>query len=168
MSKRRLPPDTGGGVNLGLIVTPFLDFSFQLLFLFVCLYQPSSMEGQIQMRLPILAEKKGDATAPNPGDDDPKLEPEITVKVKANRGDLQGNIGQLLVVRDGRETDVRDTKELTTHLKAIREKLQNKDDFKFQADKNIKMAGVMQVVDACRFAGFRNPAFQEPIPEGAQ
>ena len=35
------------GVNLGIIITPFLDMSFQLLAFFVMIYHPSALEGHI-------------------------------------------------------------------------------------------------------------------------
>src|SRR5438132_4181412 len=35
------------GVNLGLIITPMLDMSFQILAFFIMTYHPSAMEGHI-------------------------------------------------------------------------------------------------------------------------
>lgn len=164
--KHRLTNE-GVGVNLSLVVTPFLDFSFQLLFLFVCMYQPSSLEGQIQMRLPMEAEAKGDATAPNLGED-PKVDAEITVRVKTDQGGLNvGGISQLLVIKEGKETEVKDLKELLAKLKQMRENLTNTDDIKLQGDKQLKWDRMIAVVDACRQAGFKNPGFQAPPEPGA-
>src|SRR5260221_11486321 len=36
-----------GGVNLGLIITPMLDMSFQILTFFIMTYNPSALEGHI-------------------------------------------------------------------------------------------------------------------------
>src|SRR5260370_35183942 len=36
-----------GGVNLGLIITPMLDMSFQILSFFIMTYNPSALEGHI-------------------------------------------------------------------------------------------------------------------------
>src|ERR1700683_5514939 len=36
-----------GGVNLGLIITPMLDMSFQILSFFIMTYHPSALEGHI-------------------------------------------------------------------------------------------------------------------------
>jgi biopolymer transport protein ExbD len=174
MRRRYRTREAGLGVNLGLIITPFLDFSFQLLFLFVCLYQPSSLEGQIQMRLPMESKAKGDATEPNLGED-PKFEAEVTVVVKTEKdGQHVGSISQLLVVKDGKTTEVSDKKgkastdprDLMRLLKEMQEKLNNKDDIKLQGDRKLKWAFMVQVIDACRQAGFKNPAFQAPPEEG--
>jgi biopolymer transport protein ExbD len=43
-------------VNLGIIITPFLDMAFQLLAFFVMVYQPPAFEGQMSMR--VLAQDK--------------------------------------------------------------------------------------------------------------
>src|SRR5215218_2902102 len=46
MSRRKLSSEEGG-VNLGVIITPFLDMAFQLLAFFIMTYNPSSLEGHI-------------------------------------------------------------------------------------------------------------------------
>jgi biopolymer transport protein ExbD len=162
MSRRHRQGEAGMGVNLALIITPFLDFSFQLLFLFVCLYQPSALEGQIAMRLPQPAEARGSGDLPNEGDE-PKFEAEVTVQVKTEHGGLHsGGISQIVVVRDGKSTEVKDVKELQARLEEMRSKLNNQDDIKIQGDSKLKWAGMIQIVDACRNAKFKNPAFQAP------
>jgi biopolymer transport protein ExbD len=174
MIRHRRGDDGGLGVNLGLIITPFLDFSFQLLFLFVCLYQPSALEGQIQMRLPMPAEAKGKAEVPNMGED-PQFEAEVTIVVKTEQDGLHaGTISQLTIVRDGKTTEITDKtgrvstdpRDLLQELKKVREDLTNQDDIKLQGDKKLKWAYMIQVIDACRHAGFKNPAFQAPPDEG--
>lgn len=166
MKNRRHGAPDEGGVNLAWTITPFLDFAFQLLFLFVLMYEPSSMEGQMQMSLPMPAEAKGDATAPSPGDEEPKLEAELTVVVKTQHdGVNDGIISQLAVVQNGAETPVKDLKALRDHLKKVREALANKDDINLQGDGRLKWAGMFQVVDVCRAAGFKNPGFKAP-PDG--
>jgi biopolymer transport protein ExbD len=44
-------PEEEGGVNLGLVITPMLDMSFQLLAFFVMIYHPSALEAHIDGRL---------------------------------------------------------------------------------------------------------------------
>src|SRR4051812_36645259 len=51
MSKHEQPERTGAGVNLSLIVTPFLDMSFQILAFFIMTYHPSHLEGHINGNL---------------------------------------------------------------------------------------------------------------------
>ncbi len=44
----RMPRERAAtGVNLGLIVTPMLDMSFQILAFFIMTYHPSALEGQV-------------------------------------------------------------------------------------------------------------------------
>src|ERR1700732_803229 len=45
MRGHKNPPP--GGVNLGLIITPMLDMSFQILSFFIMTYHPSALEGHI-------------------------------------------------------------------------------------------------------------------------
>src|SRR5262245_2870108 len=47
-----------GGVNLALIVTPFLDLAFQLLFYFVMTYHPAALEGYYKVAQVLPPEKK--------------------------------------------------------------------------------------------------------------
>src|SRR2546421_11155369 len=48
MSKNLSLSDVGSvGVQLGLIITPMLDMSFQLLAFFIMTYHPSALEGHI-------------------------------------------------------------------------------------------------------------------------
>src|SRR5207302_10768977 len=47
MSKKHKVDHGGGGVNLGLIITPMLDMSFQILSFFIMTYHPSALEGHI-------------------------------------------------------------------------------------------------------------------------
>jgi biopolymer transport protein ExbD len=51
MAHRRAHDEDEGGVNLGLVITPMLDMSFQLLAFFVMIYHPSALEAHIDGRL---------------------------------------------------------------------------------------------------------------------
>jgi biopolymer transport protein ExbD len=43
--------DESGGVNLGIVITPMLDMSFQLLAFFIMTYHPSALEAHIDGKL---------------------------------------------------------------------------------------------------------------------
>src|SRR5947209_12798125 len=92
-SRHAHPP--GGGVNLGLIITPMLDMSFQILAFFIMTYHPAAMEGHISGNLTppedFLKKSKDTPslpTDPPPPIDEEKLMPHldqvITVQIKAN------------------------------------------------------------------------------------
>src|SRR5207253_11303417 len=86
--KRRLKTDSGGGVQLGLIITPMLDMSFQLMAFFIMTYHPSALEGHIDGNLlpPTLVATKGANAMPMdlPAvDEEPALQDVLLVVVKA-------------------------------------------------------------------------------------
>ena len=60
MSNKRHQTPGAPGVQLGLIITPMLDMSFQILFFFVMTYHPSALEGQLEMLLPATGQAKAD------------------------------------------------------------------------------------------------------------
>src|SRR5437762_1328435 len=84
-----------GGVNLGLIITPMLDMSFQILAFFIMTYHPSALEGHIPGSLvppdnfaKTSKDNKTEITPDQPlsvPEDDllPELQEAITVKAKA-------------------------------------------------------------------------------------
>jgi biopolymer transport protein ExbD len=94
----------GGGVNLGLIITPMLDMAFQLLAFFVMTYHPNALEGHIDGKLlpPQQKALKGDAPkdtkspAPTPEDDqDPDVNDMVYVVIKAvPKGQAEGNLSE--------------------------------------------------------------------------
>src|SRR5438874_12903780 len=49
--RHRLTSGGGGGVQMGLIITPMLDMSFQLMAFFIMTYHPSALEGHIDGNL---------------------------------------------------------------------------------------------------------------------
>src|SRR5438876_6776567 len=98
MRHKRGHGGTGGsGVQLGLIITPMLDMSFQLMAFFIMTYHPSALEGHIDGSLlpPTLiaqsskkAEKSDDLP---PVDDEPPLQDALLVVVKAvPKGEKEG------------------------------------------------------------------------------
>src|SRR5688572_15707446 len=92
MRKRRSRPEEvgGGGVALGLIITPMLDMSFQILSFFIMTYHPSALEGHINGNLVppsktlIASKDKVDPTdTPLLPDSDPDPEDTLQVIAKA-------------------------------------------------------------------------------------
>jgi biopolymer transport protein ExbD len=86
MSRRQSINATSGGVNLGLIVTPMLDMSFQLLAFFIMVYSPATGEEFIGANVtkkkaaPDVA-KAGPGPVKGPGGDDKEFELERTLTI---------------------------------------------------------------------------------------
>src|SRR5438552_16226597 len=89
MSKKHKIVHGAGGVNLGLIITPMLDMSFQILSFFIMTYHPSALEAHVNGKLvppskPLIHGKQN-----VPQDDpllsvqDPELEATLQVFVEA-------------------------------------------------------------------------------------
>lgn len=112
---RRKKPEESQGVQLGLIITPMLDMSFQLLAFFIMTYNPSALEAHIPGSLvpPENYAKKSKDPNPMPEveqplsipeeDLDPSLQDAITIKAKVIlKGQeigsrTEGMLGQIFV-----------------------------------------------------------------------
>ena len=155
------------------VIVPFLDMAFQLLFFFIINYNPSDLEGQMELSLP----SKSAAAAKNPDDVSPMSEShrdeidipaDITVVVttqkdpatrgaissialqdKAGRKALPGGLDNVLAT-------------LETKLKEAQDGLTNKEAIKIEADAALKWSEVVKVVDVCRKTGFVNVSFVPP------
>src|SRR5262245_23979852 len=90
--------DGGQEVNLSLMVTPFLDMSFQLLAFLLIIFKPAPLEGQ--MSLVLAAEKtQGGENRNQPVETEPvKPKVDLTVTVDSNDGGID-----LIRVRHGNE-----------------------------------------------------------------
>lgn len=173
MSRRR-----GGeeGPEPNIPVTPMLDMAFQLLAFFVMTYHPSDLEGQMQLALPsnsaAAAHQQSAVDPQTKNDKDPVLEipADLTVVVKTqNDGVNNGSISALSVVERSGETTIRPsgpdqtvTEALTRYLNKVKDSVDNKSAIKLQADSRLKWDNVVQVMDACRKAGFENVSFAPP------
>jgi biopolymer transport protein ExbD len=163
-----------------LPITPMLDMAFQLLAFFIFTYNPSDLEGQMDLSLPSEAVSKAenkDQVKPDAPSNKESLElpADLTVIITADRGDVNfGGISALTVEdRSGKETiplpdqDERDRN--ITHLDKLRAKLkashgtaENKEAIKLQGDGKLKWESVVKVMDVCRDAGFANISFVPP------
>jgi biopolymer transport protein ExbD len=155
-----------------------LDMTFQLLFFFIINYNPSPLEGQMDLTLPsdkdtikqpdvIPKERNADQE-----EDAPKDPPEVTVVVKTQHdGTNDGYVTSISLKTSAREVQVtgKDNKglspgldELVDALKDLRENLTNKTEVKLQGDSRLKWKEIVRVRDACQRAGFTSAAFAPP------
>jgi biopolymer transport protein ExbD len=166
MSRSR--PDAGSKVQLP--ITPMLDMTFQLLFFFIINFNPADVEGEMNMSLPVDAEKqaqrpedvkKDSKTDKNP---DMEFESDLTVKVRTQRdGVTDGEISDISVLNaNGKEESVGTLDGLKKFLTDKREGLKSKDAVKLQGDGKLKVRSIMKVMDTCRKAGFVNVSFVPP------
>jgi biopolymer transport protein ExbD len=179
----RLASESGGGVQLGLIVTPMLDMSFQLMAFFIMTYHPSALEGHIDGNLlpPTLTATKGANAMPMdlPSvDEEPGLQDVLLVVVKAaTKGQNERQDGEPsrimlkrpenpepAIVADTDSTIADGLRKLTAELK---KDASAKASIKIEADGELKHLYLMQVYDACKRAGYQNISFVAPPRERA-
>jgi len=193
MSRRkRHPGDSGGGVALGMIITPMLDMSFQILSFFIMTYHPSALEGHINGSLvpPTKTAVHGkESNKPEDNllpDTEPELEASIVVFAKAvpkGGPDEHGrHDGQptTIYIKNKEDTDltmVADAGEDATvdaSIAKLKARLKSvlgtgagaamKGNVRLDCAGDMKHMYVMQLYDACKQAGFQNVAFVAPIP----
>ncbi|MSQ93002.1 MAG: hypothetical protein EXR98_00430 [Gemmataceae bacterium] len=171
------------GVQLGLIITPMLDMSFQILAFFIMTYHPSALERNIQGLLAPPEARKGDgrlieddllAEAPPVAD----LAAAVTVKVRAvmpgneNKTHALGTLAQIFV-RSGLDVEaelVADThhdladalKLLDKRLKEMLGNASGKASVKIAPDGDLRQEYVMAIYDTCRAAGYGHVHFVPP------
>jgi biopolymer transport protein ExbD len=170
------------GVNLGLIITPMLDMSFQLLAFFIMVYHPSALEGHIDGNLlppTEIAEKSANAVPTDlPAIDvEPQLQDALLVVLKSvgreqNEGQRMDGEPSTIMLKRPENPDAitipgtgsanplpEDLKKLTAELK---KEGVAKGNIKIEADGDLKHQYLMQVYDACKQAGFQNISFVAP------
>ncbi len=177
-----------GGVNLGVIITPFLDMAFQILSFFIMTYHPSALEGHIPGSLvppENVAKKSKDNNTVNPMDLNQsvpedllneELNQAIQVKVNAvpkGQVDKDRREGQLTKIFLKQPTDasyqlVADSdNEVKTAVGLLEKQLKqiqgaDKANIKIEGDGDLKQMYVMMVYDACKKAGFNKIHFVPP------
>ncbi|HZT82429.1 MAG TPA: biopolymer transporter ExbD [Gemmataceae bacterium] len=160
----------GAASEVMLPIAPMLDMSFQLLFFFILNFNPVSViEGQMELSLPApMAVKSNEPKVdPNPkADKEPEVEAELTVLVRTQHSEEhKGQISDLRIQRaKGGEMEVgrKDLPRLIAELQRLQKDLTNKTDIMVQADSHLMWSEVVDVMDACRQAGFTNVGFQPP------
>jgi biopolymer transport protein ExbD len=166
---------TEGAPEPNVPITPMLDMAFQLLAFFVMTYHPSDLEGQMQLALPSEntpashQQKEQDPTAKSEKNPVLDLPSDLTVVVKTQNDGVNNGAISALTVEDTSGTatirvagDQKLGDALTHYLKDHREMVSNKSAIRLQADSHLKWENVVQVMDACRKAGFENISFVPP------
>jgi len=181
--KRKRSENGSTGVALGMIITPMLDMSFQILAFFIMTYHPSALEGHVNGAL---AARKA-VGAPNrdfiPTGPDPEPEANLSVIVKSvPKGGLQehervdGQPTQIyvkatedltpsLIADDGEAVDV-SMRKLTDRLKRAVVGAGLRGNVRLECQGDLKHQYVMRVYDVCKAAGFDNVAFAAPARPG--
>jgi biopolymer transport protein ExbD len=174
MARQRKVEVEGVELSINSTITPMLDLAFQVLLFFILTYHPSQLEALMDMNLPDAGEK---ASADTPKESLPgepaKLDTQVTVFVKARRD--AKNLGgiDMVSVQDnenpkGKEVDLKkggeevDLGKLEKYLRDVRRGLSNQDDIKIQAEKALKCMYLIQVMDICKKAGFKDVGFGPP------
>jgi biopolymer transport protein ExbD len=173
--KRQQEPGLEPDINQ--VITPMLDMAFQVLMFFILTFHPSQLEGLMELNLP----DAGQAAAPKPEQaqpdksmlGEPEVAAEITVVLKTRHDGVQdGSVGQILLQeRQGAKDmpnkkqggrDVPDHDALRRYLTEARNGLTNQTDIKIQADSALRYSAIMEIMDVCMRAGFKNIGFSPP------
>jgi biopolymer transport protein ExbD len=163
---RKRKADEPAEVNLP--IPSFLDMAFQLLFFFVILFKPQNLEVMLDLALPAQGEKRAQEQAQadptKPSDTELDLTSDVTVTLRTQHGEEgAGNMTSLSVEgMDAEPKSLPDINALKTYLVSLQKNVQNKDNIKIRADGELRYAFVVEVMDACRKAGFQNIGFSPP------
>jgi biopolymer transport protein ExbD len=172
IGRRRHADDAGPGVVLP--ITPMLDMAFQLLTFFIFTYHPSGFEGQMELSLPTdntTAADKLENVDPNLKPDknrELEVKTDLLVRVRTQQnGQNYGEISDVSVEDSGNSTSLgNDLKKLLQHMQDLAKKVDPKQGIKVQGDSRLKWDGMVQVMDRCRQAGFKNVSFAPPADFG--
>lgn len=173
MKRRTLIPEERKGVVMP--ITPMLDMTFQLLFFFILNYHPNALEGQMDLSLPAPTENKAKVEPETPlpsSSENDEVPAQVKVIVRAQQGaGSEGTISRVTVEELTGQTDIEvpngKLNELRKHLERIGENVDNKKSVLIKADGKLKWQHIVQVMDACRKAGFTDIGFAE-LPESGE
>lgn len=184
--KQHVEPE---GVNLGTVITPMLDMSFQILAFFIMTYHPSAMEAHIDGKL-LPPAKVAYAGPANPKkDSDPSVDsepdPKQTARVIVRAvgvGQREGTSGEgvpnkiQLKIPDVAEpeTITEAGMDLKAGLKKLKDRLTElrkgpngqQLNITIDADPHLKYGYFIQIQDTCKAAKFDNIGFAAPIAVG--
>jgi biopolymer transport protein ExbD len=162
---------TEAGPEPNLPVTPMLDMAFQLLAFFVMTYHPSDLEGQMDLSLP--SENITQAQSPEdvkqeaaPDKQKPlELPANLSVILRTQRDNVNNGLISSINLQDDagpQQIENASLDKLRDELKKRHEKVENKENIKIQADGKLKWEAVVEVMDVCQQAGFKNISFVPP------
>ena len=140
-------------VDITLPITPMLDMSFQLLSFFILTFRPMPTEGQMSVMLP----KLDTTEQPQPIDLPPNetQKDEYTITLRASAG---GEVALMsLKGPTGEAPEIRNLTDLATQLNAISPgagKGKESVSLTIEADNDLTYARLIEVMDACRKAGY--------------
>jgi biopolymer transport protein ExbD len=179
---RRHHPHGPGGVNLGLIITPMLDMSFQILSFFIMTYHPSALEGHIagslappeKVAVKSQQNQQLDIIPPSVPEDMllPEVQEALTVIIKTP-GQGVGSPDKVLIKRKTEPAPLQ-IADVTTSWKKAKEDLGRElkriktegqiehGNIKIEADFDLLQEYVMEVYDTCKQSGFPKIHFVPP------
>jgi biopolymer transport protein ExbD len=161
------PSRAGMEVALGRVVTPMLDMTFQMLFFFVMQFRPLYLEGQIDFQLPdtdgLREIKPPEAPAPD------RDEYRLTIVAKSGLPEVM-----TWSSRTGAAETIPVGEQLPQTIQALEAKLQTiarprrgEDELapliKIEADKKLRYAVLVVIMDTCKRAGFNDVSVM-PLP----
>jgi biopolymer transport protein ExbD len=169
----RKPARDVAGVNLGLIITPMLDMSFQILAFFIMTYHPSALEGHLPGTLAAAPAGSGPVTLQEiEALDERHMEFMEVVTVRVSTGGARRGQPDKVTVQRRSEPVPRPISDATmswdtarrTLERQLREMRQEDEtaDVRIQADGDLRHEFVLHVYDACRNAGFTRIHFVPP------
>jgi biopolymer transport protein ExbD len=156
------------GPEPNLPVTPMLDMAFQLLAFFVMTYHPSDLEGQMDLNLPsenITQAPKPEDVKPDAASDKKPLElpANLTVIVRTQRDNVNnGLISGLTLQDDAGPQQVDNLAKLRDELKKRHATVANNENIRIQGDSKLRWDAMVEVMDVCQQAGFKNISFVAP------
>jgi biopolymer transport protein ExbD len=152
---------TGIASAVTLPVTPMLDMTFQLLFFLVLtLRVDAEPEGKFELESVPDGCNRPWATLEQPIDGFPPL---FTIAVRA-WPDGSGGISSLVVQSTEGERVLANPASLQVWLSGRRAESVKPGGVRIRADQRLKYAAVIEVMDACRRAGFQEIGFAAPDP----
>ncbi|GIW79118.1 MAG: hypothetical protein KatS3mg105_0925 [Gemmatales bacterium] len=162
------------GPEVELPITPMLDMAFQLLTFFIFTYQPSAMEGHMDLMLPASGEAKADRLE-NVSTDvipDKEIGKESELKIKVGTALTGDNVGQITSLEVEGFTGpqaFQTVDQLRRFLTDEHKKLADSGGssaVKIECQNKVKWSATIQVMDACKKAGFENISFAPPEDGG--
>lgn len=156
-------------IDIQLPITPMLDMSFQLLAFFVMTFKSSSaLEGQLEMYLPKPQEPKAKDPTQIDTAKESSAEADEAADVTLTLAAMPGGDLKSIVVREKNEHTISGgtAPEMCAVLKSELRKLRsaggNQNNIKIEADSMLKYARIVDVMDACLEAGYRQVGFGAP------